>query len=174
MHTFAAGTAIRHLRLQIGGACGSALCGSNREWEDHFVFVSEVHQRAERQALGRWKFECARSNSRGQRPAQTRRLAGVACILPVNVPPGLELEMKSGGVRLPVLAQRALGNQQFHAQMGSLGGSMRPGGLRRGALSRQTSASARVAIINGMCRIEIVKDAWRRTPSLRWTFAWRA
>ena len=64
--------------------------------EDDLVLVAEVHQRAEGQALGRRELHGAGGDACRQRPGETRRLAGVACIEPVDMPVGLELEVQAG------------------------------------------------------------------------------
>ncbi len=60
--------------------------GGDREGEGDLVFVAEVHQRAERQALGSRELQRPGGDAFGQRPVDLGRLAGVTGVDPVNMP----------------------------------------------------------------------------------------
>ena len=60
--------------------------------EGDLVFVAEVHERAEGQALGDGELHGAGGDAGGQRPGDLGRLAGVAGVDPVDVPVLLEGE----------------------------------------------------------------------------------
>jgi hypothetical protein len=68
-------------------------------WKENFVFVSEVHQGPEREALGHRKLKRAGGDSLRKRPLDVRWFARVARILPIDVPAGFKLEVEPRVVR---------------------------------------------------------------------------
>ena len=65
------------------------------ERKKNFVLITEVHERPEWQPLRRGKLQWAGCDSIRQRPLNVRRLAGVARILPIDMPSGIELEVEA-------------------------------------------------------------------------------
>ena len=108
------------MRFERGRTGHCRVCHVEAEWEQDFVFVAEVHQWPKRQALGRGKLERRRGDSVGQCPMNRWGLAGVARILPVNVPAGFELEVKAGVVRFAA-AEFLVRHYKPHVQMQGVG-----------------------------------------------------
>ncbi len=73
--------------------------GGQGHGEKHLVLITEVHQRAEREAPGRGKLHGAGGDAVGERPLDARRLARVTGVDPVDVPSFIqgEVQTDSGG-----------------------------------------------------------------------------
>ena len=95
---------------------------SRLEREQNLILIAEIHQRPKRQPLWRRKLQWPSGDSLGQRPLNMRRLAGIAGILPINVPTGLKLEVETA---LIAAAGSNLGflEDQLHMKMRSVGGA---------------------------------------------------
>ncbi len=70
---------------------------AHRDGEDDFVLVTEVHQRAEGQPLGRRELQRIGRDAFGELPGDGGRLAGVAGVDPVDVPALFHAEVQAGG-----------------------------------------------------------------------------
>src|SRR6185437_4261855 len=67
-----------------------------RERENDFVLVAEIHERAEWKTLGCGKLQRAGDHALGHGPMDLGRLPRISGILPVDVPAGFQLEIKAG------------------------------------------------------------------------------
>ena len=103
-------------------------------WKEHFVFVAEIHQRAERKSLGNGKLERTSGDACGQRPFDVGRFAGVAGILPVDVPAGFELEVESAAVGSAGVNLR-VGADELDVDVRQIGGTRGKCGQCRGERS---------------------------------------
>jgi hypothetical protein len=86
------------------------------EWKKNFVFVAIIHQRAERQPLGRWELHRSGCDPGRQRPLNMRRFACIARIHPVNMPARFELEVEASIIPIAIV-ELASGNEQFHSNV---------------------------------------------------------
>ncbi len=75
-------------------SCG---IGGQSHGEKHLILITEIHQRAERQAPGRGKLHGGGGDAVGERPLDAGRLAGVTRIYPVDVPSFIQLEVQADG-----------------------------------------------------------------------------
>src|ERR1035441_573906 len=73
-------------------------CNHQPEREEGFIFVAVVHQRPKRQPLRRSELQRLRRHSFGKRPVNMRRFAGIARILPINMPARLQFEVEASKI----------------------------------------------------------------------------
>jgi hypothetical protein len=92
--------------------------------KQHFIFVAKIHQRPKRQPFRRGKLHWPGSYAVGKRPVNMRRLAGVAGILPIDMPARLQLEVQPGNIA-PGWIDLVFGNHQLHMQVRGIGGTGR-------------------------------------------------
>src|SRR5580692_5174697 len=78
--------------VDVGGAWLERAGGGELHGEGNFVFIAEVHQRAEGKAAGDGIEHGAGGDAFGEGPGDFGWLAGVACVDPVDVPVLLEGE----------------------------------------------------------------------------------
>ncbi len=88
---FAADEPVDHC-VEVDGAGFDGICGGELDGEGDFVFVAEVHERAEGETAGDGKLHGAGGDSVGERPGDLWWLAGVAGVDPVDVPVLFERE----------------------------------------------------------------------------------
>ena len=72
--------------VEVDGAGLEGAGGGELDGEGDFVFVAEVHERAEGEAAGDGKLHGAGGDAVGEGPVDLRWLAGVAGVDPVDVP----------------------------------------------------------------------------------------
>ena len=78
--------------VEMDGAGLDGARGGELDGEGDFVFVAEVHERAEREAAGDGKLHGAGGDAVGEGPGDFGRFAGVAGVDPVDVPVLFERE----------------------------------------------------------------------------------
>jgi len=114
-HTSQSTLAWEHGPARLGGLGHVQL-----EGKQDFVFIAEIHQRAEGQAFGGGKLEGAGGDAFRQSPLHVRRLSGVAGVHPVDVPAGVDLEVEPGIGGLAAI-EGGGGNDKLHMHMRGIG-----------------------------------------------------
>ena len=82
--------------VEVDGAGLDGAGGGELDGEGYFVFVAEVHERAEGETAGDGKLHGAGGDAVGEGPGDFGRLAGVAGVDPVDVPVLFEGEDEAG------------------------------------------------------------------------------
>src|ERR1700723_3441171 len=84
--------------------------------KQNFAFVAEVHQWSQWQAFGRGKLQRSSRDAVWKRPANMRRLTGIAGVLPIDMPAWLELEIEPG-IIVRARIERTPWKYKLHVQL---------------------------------------------------------
>ena len=102
------------------GGCSAGNVDLN--WKEHFVFVAEIHQGAERKALGDGKLKRSGGDSLRQCPFDVGRFTGVAGVFPVDMPSGFEFEVEARVVGRTGM-KLSIGAYELHVDVGQVSGT---------------------------------------------------